>query len=316
MANTQQWNLPAATDIADTDKFSGSKGPNIGDDKSFTWALIKSKINDFFASTFSGITTRLTNLENATKVNPTYVAPVFSVSSTVPAGDYEVGTVLDPILTGTLQVNDSGGQQGTGNVMGVSVNGATMFFVNTNPYELGPVPISTTGRNAKIGLKYLAGPVKNDSLGNPYPTGQIQAGTALSPLLSWNGRYAGWYGPIDEDDFSLVANLRTESAMSKFLDAVARGQNSQAFVLNTGASASNFLIALPNNAILVSVIDLDALNANITAQYVPVSLQSAASYKDAAGNNVPNQQIYGMSQSVPYTSNHRHQFIYSVPLAP
>jgi len=53
---------------------------------------------------------------------------------------------------------------------------------------------------------------------------------------------------------------------------------------------------------IVSVIDLDALNADITASYV----NSTFNVNDAGGSPV-SYKNYNMTIAVPYPSNHRHQ---------
>jgi hypothetical protein len=59
---------------------------------------------------------------------------------------------------------------------------------------------------------------------------------------------------------------------------------------------------VPNSLTVSEVLDLDALNANITANY----LQSSFSVADYTGN-LSTYNVYTMTNAIPYTSNHRHQ---------
>ncbi len=59
---------------------------------------------------------------------------------------------------------------------------------------------------------------------------------------------------------------------------------------------------MPNTLSISQVLDLDALNANITASYV----NNPFNVEDAGGTAVA-YNVYTMSNSVPYSSNHRHE---------
>ena len=78
------------------------------------------------------------------------------------------------------------------------------------------------------------------------------------------------------------------------------------FILNTGTSYLNFSVCMSNTNSLTQVLDLDALNANITSNYVQSNFNvnnyggSAKSYKN-----------YTMTNAVTYSSSHRHQITYS-----
>ena len=77
---------------------------------------------------------------------------------------------------------------------------------------------------------------------------------------------------------------------------------SNPFNLNTGSTLKDFTVAMPNTLSISQVLDLDALNANITASYV----NNPFNVEDAGGTAVA-YNVYTMSNSVPYSSNHRHE---------
>jgi hypothetical protein len=63
-----------------------------------------------------------------------------------------------------------------------------------------------------------------------------------------------------------------------------------------------FTVAVPATMSLTQVLDLDALNANITANYV----LSTFNVNDGGGTPV-SYKIYTLSNAIPYSSDHRHQ---------
>lgn len=77
---------------------------------------------------------------------------------------------------------------------------------------------------------------------------------------------------------------------------------SNPFNLETGTTYRNFTVALPLSLSVTEVLDLDALNANITANYV----LSNINIEDQGGNST-SYKVYTMTNAIPYTENHRHR---------
>lgn len=77
---------------------------------------------------------------------------------------------------------------------------------------------------------------------------------------------------------------------------------SNPFILNTGSTNKIFTVAMPSTDGLSSVIDLDALNANITGNYIETDFN----VQDYAGANVA-YKVFTMTNAIPYSSSHRHQ---------
>lgn len=294
MANTKQWNVPAATDIADADKFSGSHGPNIGDDRTFSWTLIKTKLTAFFSTSFQSLQDQINNLATPA----VYIVPVANISANPAPGVYEIGSSVDAVVTTSLQQNDSGGPA-AGTPIKILRSGTQV--ANASPFDFGAFTMDAPGFTAKSTIDFLGGPVKNNNVGNPSPAGQIQPGTAQSQTLSWTGSYAVMYGPLTNgDDFGDITDLRNEPGIALTLIA---GINS--VILNTGSAVAKFIVAIPHGKIVDTVVDLDALGADITSQYVIQSLPNGT-IMDAGGASVNNYNVFGMSQSIPYSASHRH----------
>jgi hypothetical protein len=79
---------------------------------------------------------------------------------------------------------------------------------------------------------------------------------------------------------------------------------SNPFNLNTGTVYKDFTVAMPAALSITQVLDLDALNANLTSQYILST--GLTGILDYAGITT-NYDVYTMSQAVPYGTDHRHQ---------
>ena len=113
-------------------------------------------------------------------VLPTYTAPSVSISANPAFGTYEIG--YDPgqvTLSNTYTKNDAG------NVTLTTYNkGGTSLGAGVNINAPGPI---TSSISYNVTVNYGAGTtVKNDNLGNPYPTGQITAGSTSSGSGSYS----------------------------------------------------------------------------------------------------------------------------------
>ena len=80
------------------------------------------------------------------------------------------------------------------------------------------------------------------------------------------------------------------------------GINGVGWNLNTGTVEKIFTVAMPATLSITEVIDLDALNANITANYVNSTFNVNDYYGTAVSYNV-----YTMTNALPYSPSHRHQ---------
>jgi len=107
-------------------------------------------------------------------------------------------------------------------------------------------------------------------------------------------KYVVFYGP----SASAPSNSAGVRALSgkRFTDA------GNTFTLNTGAVQTIFTVAIPATMALTQVLDLDALNANITANYT----LSTFNVNDGGGTPVA-YKIYTLTNAIPYSADHRHQ---------
>lgn len=106
----------------------------------------------------------------AKQIPPTYTAPTVSISnnSGTASGNYEYGTEITPKIKVTFNQNDAG-----------AVTGVTLTKAGTQVATSDSSPLTYTEEaftlsetvSYKGTATYAAGPVKNDNLGDPYPTG-------------------------------------------------------------------------------------------------------------------------------------------------
>ena len=154
------------------------------------------------------------------------------------------------------------------------------------------------GSNTWTGtVSYDGGVQPYDSDGNPYDS-PLPAGTTSSKSTSFTGYYYRFYGPN--------ATTPTNSAQVRGLPSHAfQTSNVNIFTLNTGNALTKFVVALPPSRTITEVIDIDALNANITSQYV---LVGTITVNDGGGSGDPRTyNLYEMNIGTPYSANHRHK---------
>lgn len=118
--------------------------------------------------------------------------------------------------------------------------------------------------------------------------------TTNSSLVTVNFLRTLFYGPTSSAPASSsdVRGLPT----ARFTDSA------NPFNLETGSAERFFTVAVPATLSVTEVLDLDALNANITANYVLSTFNV-----DDAGGTAVSYRVYTMTNAIPYSSNHRHR---------
>ena len=106
--------------------------------------------------------------------------------------------------------------------------------------------------------------------------------------------YMIYYGP--------VATAPLNSAAVRALGTRIFTDGSNPYNLLTGTTNAIFTSAMPATLAITQVLDLDALNANITANYI----LSTFNVNDAGGNAV-SYRVYTLTNALPYSASHRHQ---------
>jgi hypothetical protein len=214
----------------------------------------------------------------------------------------EVGASYTNNLAATFTRNDAGAISAlriAKNGSDLTPNGTTgtLAKTDTGAYVLGAISYIAYAN-------YAAGAVKNYT-----PSGTPDARTPLvrnanapqaaennfaSSTLTLTGQYMIFHGAS--------ASAPANSANVRALPTNRFTGTGNTFTLTTGTVERIFAIAMPATMSLVSVIDLDALNANITSSYV----LSTFSVNDAGGTAV-SYKVYILTNAVPYPSSHSHQ---------
>ena len=103
-----------------------------------------------------------------------------------------------------------------------------------------------------------------------------------------------------------VATAPTTSANVRAIANKVFTDSANPFNLITSTVENDFAVALPttsaSNDTISNAIDLDALNADITANYVLSTFNV-----DDAGGTAVSYNVYTLSNATPYTTSHRHQ---------
>lgn len=217
-----------------------------------------------------------------------YIPPVFtSFSVSGQATTVEIGTTLSGSKTFTWSITDNSGEVNDIDIFDITDN--STLIAGTPNDGTQSVSINTIQLNSN-GATQQWRAIAHDS---------ITGNNINSSTFTVTARYYRYFGP------SAVEPV--DSASVKSLPSSAFQTGTGNFTLNTGTTETNFYVALPPGYSISQVIDLDALNANITAQYVNLGTITVLD----AGSTGRSYTLYGMTVGVPYSSNHRHQITIS-----
>lgn len=244
----------------------------------------------------------------------------FANGETVPAEGLTAVEVLllmaggynDPAFATFLMRNeDDDGTQATTVEVGYTFSGSRRYTwsITLNSGAVSFIDIFDVTGNANI----LSNTANDGSQSATLTTRQLNANGATqvfrgilkdvnnanNPINSSNftitARFYRFYGPVsvipeDSDDVRALASSSFQVA------------NAEVFTLNTGSVENEFVVALPPGRTIASVIDLDALNADVTSDYV---LQVINVVDEGGTNRAYN--VYVCTNAIAYASNHRHQ---------
>ena len=222
-------------------------------------------------------------------IPPIYTNPTLTLSG---GGNYEAGTNVAPTLTPVWTQHDAGTQTG----YTLKENGTTIYTNATanaytqSSYQLGDLTNSYVGNVA-----YATGPIKNDNLGNPYPTGQIMAGNINSNTVNVVGQRKLFYAadtgsttPTTSADVRILAN--------SYLNPV----NGYSLTLNIASGTTRIVIAYPATLEDVSSIKYVELgNAEVKDTFVKtlVNVEGANSFTAIS------YKVFTYLPSVPFGAN-------------
>lgn len=218
----------------------------------------------------------------AKEKNPSATAPAVTIGTQTNFGTFEIGTKKNLVYSATL----SAGSYTYGPATGITAKTweATCTGVTgsktTASGTFENVVAEATPKTVTIKATYDAGAIPVTNLGNPYPTGQIKAGSASKVSNSLVGvRYMFW-GPMADASAELnSANIR----------ALAHKEESKAKTLATfgpGDNAVKVVVAVPAGRKITKVLLTSSMNADITSSFAKqtstVSVEGAQGYAGTA----------------------------------
>lgn len=211
-----------------------------------------------------------------------YINPVFnSFSVTGQATTVEVGTTISGSKTFTWSI-----APGSGTVPTIDIfdNTASSTLLAATPNDgTQAVTVATIQLNANAATQSWKGIGNNTS----------PAGTFNSSNFVVTARFFDFFG-----------NTSSNSTTSAQVRALPQNVfHTGAFTNNLNTGSTNTIFEYACQCTISQVLDLDALNANITSQYV---LSGTVNVNDAGGTP-RSTNIYRMTVGSPYSSNHRHQ---------
>ena len=239
-----------------------------------------------------GTTTATLNITPAAYVAPTISLTVAGVSLTSPetnsnrekgnvntnlSGTVTRNSVNVALTSYTLQFQVNGGAfSDIGSAVSIGPGTSSITLTNHNPVASNTA--NTIGYRVMVIDAYQT-----------FLSSQVLSSTSTVTFLNLI-----FYGP--------TSGVPTTSAQVRALGNRIFTTGSNPFNLNTGNTLVNFTAAMPNTLSITQVIDLDALNANITSSYInnPFNVNDS-------GGNATSYKVYTMTIASPYSSDHRHQ---------
>lgn len=228
-------------------------------------------------------------LEGASEVvHPIYISPQGYITINQDSNYLEIGQIVNVTIDIHYFKNDAGEPP----IYSIKKNGVEIS--NQVSYTDLNVLISSTPKVYNSSINYPTGDIKNNNLDQPDVIGRILANNINTNSINLFGHYKIFYGAC--------SNVPTNSPEVRNLQSSRFTNEALTFILNTGNFYNRFCVVIPSTLSLHEVIDIDALNANITLDYI----QSSFFVNDANENPVL-YKIITMSNAIAYTNNHRHQ---------
>lgn len=219
------------------------------------------------------------------QVPPTYTQPTVSIARNggTANGNVEIGTNVSVSLNATFTQNDAGTltgiqfKKGSDNVGESSSTSPASYTESINSFD--------TAVSYSAVATYEQGSVKNDNLGQPYPTGQIPAGSKTSSSISYNPYRKGFYGAVSSKDGSI------DSAFVRALPSSTSSAPAQGNTWSISIPVGTLRVAFAYPATLRdvnSVKDVNGLNAEIKSAFT----KSTVSVEGANGYAGINYKVY------------------------
>ena len=229
----------------------------------------------------------------AKQIPPTYSTPSFSMTPSNQS--VESGTLVNPTVNGTFTKRDAGDVTEYKLVRLYNGNSETVLTKATIEQYMQPEITVEDGGNLKFTgtVNYAQGPVKNDNLGLPYPTGQIKAGT-LSQTITYTGQRKAFYGRDNQSE-AAAESSEIRSLPQNVLNPV----NGTKLTISIQSGDSRVTFAYPAALRDVTSVMSSALNLNVkdTFQKTLVDVEGANGYK------ATQYKVYTYIPAIPFATS-------------
>ena len=228
----------------------------------------------------------------AKQIPPTYSAPTLAIANNggSAAGNYEYGTVVTPKVKATFTKNDGG------DLTAISIKqGSTVVAEGASSpltYTASESITLTSSVSFSASCSYAEGAVKNDNLGDPYPTGRISAGSKNSSNYTFTPYRQGYFwGVLDTDSSIALTSDIIRSGKKK------NGGYSSGSITGIAASSvanrKRIFVACPaTNKGVTKVVMPSAMNADCTADFVKQSSTIVVEGANSAAGIAYNVWVY------------------------
>lgn len=229
----------------------------------------------------------------AKQIPPTYNAPTMSMSPSNQT--VESGTKVNPTVTASYNKRDGGDV--TNYKLDRIVNGQTTTVINNasiQPYVQDEIMVQDGGLlkfTAKI--DYAAGPIKEDNLGDPYPSTSIKAGS-LTNTITYTGQRKTFYG---KDTKSQAAT--TSAEVRALPQSVMNAANGTKLTINIAAGDTRVTFAYPATLRDVTSVLSSALNLNVKDTFV----KSLVDVEGANEYNAIQYKVFTYIPAIPFASS-------------
>lgn len=232
-----------------------------------------------FASTGKSVEQMFADLM-AKEENPDKILPAVSFIKQTGFGTVEIGTKRNIDYTVTLSAGSYTYGPATGIIAqswSVTCTGVTDPKITaTGIFE--DVVAEANAKKITAVAQYNEGAVPVTNLDNPYPDGQIQAGSATKDSNTLVGVRHMFYGPLTTDaelTSAVIRGLSHEAAAKKTITT-----------FGAGANAKKVVVACPAGYSVTKVLMPSAMNADATANFVKqvaqVQVEGAEGYQAVA----------------------------------
>lgn len=168
---------------------------------------------------------------------PAYTGPTLTISSNPAPTSFEVGTVISPLITRSLALNDAGPEIST------TLTKDASLISTSYPYTDPSVTLDTTPFTYQGTVTYGEGACKLDNRGNIDCNGHILAGTITSNSITFIGTRMAFFGT--------PTSTPTTSAQVRALGNSSFNSTNNATVDATGITIGNF--AVPSFTITIPI---------------------------------------------------------------